>query len=363
MKPLYFLSMALPFLANGQTRDVPIISNLVDAPAVYYAIVSADSVLYKYARGFRSIREQYPIDTQSQFALFSITKTFTAAAILQLQQLGKLQLDDPVSAYLPQYPFLGSITIRQLLAHQSGLNNPMPVRWVHLEEEDPGFDYRAFSTQTLRTHARVRYKPGRKAAYSNLNYLLLGEVIEAVSGQPYQAYILKHVLKGNAGIGFKWSADRAVTGYHSAGFSGLILGFLLDKKKYTEPRQGKLIPFKRTCLNGAAYGGLLASPTGLEQYLRELLRPQNGILSDQSKTDMFTEQPLANGEPSGYALGWHTGQLEGRKYVHHAGGGGGFYLELRIYPELGVASYVLTNKSGFSDKRLLDRLDGWYWER
>ena len=75
---------------------------------------------------------------------------------------------------------------------------------------------------------------------------------------------------------------------------------------------------------------------------------------------MFQDQPLNNDQPSGHSLGWFTGNLNGNKFVHHPGGGGGFYLEMRIYPEKGIATYLLTNKSGFSDQRLLDQLDSHY---
>ena len=360
MKHLLALSLILALLISCQSTETNMIQKTVDAPAVYYSLVRADSVLYSYANGYRSVDGQQPIDEQAQFALFSITKTFTAMAVLHLQEKGQLQIDDPASKYLPQYSFLGDITIRHLLSHQSGLNNPMPVAWVHLAEENADFDYQAFSTETLKTEAKAKRKPGRKAAYSNLNYLLLGEIIEAVSSQPYQQFMRKAILGDNKNIGFKWSSEHAVTGYHDSGISGWILGWLLAKKKYTEPKDGKLIPFKRLYLNGPAYGGLMATPAGLNQFLQHLLSPKDSILSRQTMDQMFTEQPLANGKPSGFSLGWHTGNLDGNRYLHHAGGGGGFYLELRVYPEKGIATYVLTNKSGFSDERLLDKLDQEY---
>ncbi|MEP0365742.1 MAG: serine hydrolase domain-containing protein [Cyclobacteriaceae bacterium] len=328
----------------------------LDAPAVYYGAVSQDSVLCTYKKGNLSITNNQAIDKHSQFALFSITKTFTAISIMQLVENGRISLDDPAIKHLPQYEFLGEITIRQLLTHQSGLNNPIPIRWIHLEEEDGSFDYHRFNSEILKQKAKVKFEPGKKASYSNFNFLILGDIISKVSGLSYQDYIERNVLNTES-IGFQWNQENTVTGYHDSGFQGWILGLLLDKSKFTDTKVENLIPFKKAYLNGSAYGGLLASPNGLNIFLQELLSSESKILSKEMRNAMFMEQPLSNEKPSGHSLGWFTGSLSGEKYVHHAGGGGGYYLELRIYPEQGIASYVLTNKSGFSDQRVLDKLD------
>ncbi|MCG8326657.1 MAG: beta-lactamase family protein [Chitinophagales bacterium] len=357
MKISSFILLMTLFSFNSQAQYQQIIKKQVDAPAVYYAVLNKDTLLHEYTLGNLSLKESPAIDENSQFALFSITKIFTAIAVLQLQEKSQLHLDDQASIYLPQYSFLKGISIRQLLSHQSGLNNPIPIKWIHLKEEAENFDYKNFSRETLQTKAKIKFTPGKKSAYSNLNFLVLGEMIEKITGQDYKEYIQKNILVNNKNISFKWEEENAVTGYHNAGLSGWILGFLMDKKKYTEPKQENLIPIKKSYLNGSAYGGLMANARGLNLFLQELLTPGNLILSESSLKQMFTIQSLSNGKTSGHSLGWFTGTLNQAKYVHHAGGGGGFYLELRIYPELGIASYLLTNKSGFSDKRLLDKLD------
>lgn len=330
---------------------------MLDAPAAIYLMVDADSVLQVYSHGYRNISEEQPVDQGSQFAIFSITKTFTAIAIMQLVEKQKIDLEQHVTHYLPEYPFLDGVHVRHLLAHQSGLNNPLPLSWIHLAEEEKKYDYQAFSHEVLSKKARLKRTPGKKAAYSNLNYLLLGEIIEKVSGQTYRDYITQNILKGNPGISFSWNEETAVTGYHKAGFQGWILGWLIDKDKFTLPKDNGYIPFKTTYLNGAAYGGLNATPEGLRKFLQGLLSDTDLPITARSMRQMWAEQPLNNEKPSGHSLGWFTGQLKGNRYVHHAGGGGGYYSELRVYPDLGIASFLLTNISGFSDQRLLDQLD------
>ncbi len=348
----------MAFLAaacNNSSSDFEDIS----APAIYYGVVSQDSVLYSHKEGNLSVASDQPINAHSQFALFSITKTFTAIGVMQLVQSGKIGLDDRAIKYLPQYTFLGEITIRQLLAHQSGINNPLPIRWIHLAEEDDAFDFEKFNRDILTQKAKVKSEAGTKASYSNLNFVLLGEIISQVASQSYQSYVQENVLNSEE-IGFQWKDENTVTGYHSGGFQGLVLGFLMDKKKYTHPKVNGLIPFKKLNLNGSAHGGLLSSANGLNVFLQELLRADSQILSQDMKQAMYEEQSLSNGKPSGHSLGWFTGNVNGERYVHHPGGGGGYYLEMRIYPEKGIATYLLTNKSGFSDQRILDELDTQY---
>jgi len=328
----------------------------LDAPAIYYGAVSQDSVLYTYKKGNLSITKDQAIDKHSQFALFSITKTFTAIGILQMVESGEISLDDPAIKHLPQYEFLGEITIRHLLTHQSGINNPLPIRWIHLAENDDTFDFEEFNRKVLTQKAKVKSKAGSKAAYSNLNFILLGDIISKVSGLSYQDYISQNVLN-NDEMGFQWKEKNTVTAYHRSGIQGIILGFLMDKKKFTDPKIEGFIPFKKINLNGSAHGGLLSSANGLNLFLQELLSPESTILSQDMKHRMFQEQLLSNGKASGHSLGWFSGSLNGINYVHHPGGGGGFYLEMRIYPEKGIATYLLTNKSGFSDQRILDKLD------
>lgn len=342
---------------NEKINFAPMAAKL-KSPSVYYSMLNAEGVLHTYSSGYSDVIRKTKPDAQTQYALFSATKPFTAIAILQLQEQGFLHLEDKASKYLPEYDVLQHVTIRQLLAHQSGLNNPLPLRWIHLVVEDANFDYQRFSSVTLQRFAKRKYAPGTKSVYSNLNYLALGEIIERVSGEPYQTYLSDHILSGNPGISFKWNTDNIATGYHQKNlFSALLLGLLLDKKKYTAKADHPYLAFQPSYVNGAAYGGLIASAAGLQHFLQQLLNPTTALLQTQSRQLLFAEQMLANGAPSGKALGWFTGGLNGQRYVAHAGGGGGFYSEIRVYPDLELASFLLTNLSGFSDQRLLDRFD------
>jgi D-alanyl-D-alanine carboxypeptidase len=97
--------------------------------------------------------------------------------------------------------------------------------------------------------------------------------------------------------------------------------------------------------------------------VQALLEPESRILSDESRQILFSENILHGGKPSGMAASWFRGELNGHTYFAHAGGGGGYYAEVRIYPELQRGSVILFNRSGMSDERFLDQVDHYFIHR
>lgn len=331
-------------------------------PAVQYRHFTVDSVLVAYDHGLADVARGAPADATITFHGFSVTKTVTALAILQLADRGLMELDAPAASYLPDIPYGSEITIRHLLAHSAGLPNPMPVRWTHLVSAGDAFDADGFFDAVLVRHSRVKSPPNRRYAYSNLGYVLLGRIIERVTGLGYQEYVTTNILEPSglspAELGFTLDPARHATGYHRRrSFSRLLLPLLMDTRTYLKPTQSGWQPFEPFYVNGAAYGGLVGTADGFTRYLQALLDPASGLITDASRRVLFTDNVLSGGERSGMALSWHLGDLDGHRYAAHAGGGGGFYAEIRVYPELQRGSVLLFNRSGFSDARFLDRVD------
>ena len=209
---------------------------------------------------------------------------------------------------------------------------------------------------------RIRSAPNEKFAYSNPGYLLLGRVIEKASGLPYRRYIEQHILEP-LGVQNRLGFERQqhwniATGYHKTFSVGnLLLGILLDKKRFMgESTEGwkSFLPFY---INGSAYGGLLGTPGAYIIFAQHLLKNESRLLSQAGRQEMWRENTLLNGKSAGMSLGWFKGNLDGRAYACHAGGGGGFYCEIRVYTESGLGSVVFMNRSGFSDERFLDKAD------
>jgi CubicO group peptidase (beta-lactamase class C family) len=165
-----------------------------ESPGVQYALASADSVIFSFTGGAANLASNIPVTDATTFLGFSVTKTFTALAVLQLVQEERLSLDDPISRYLDYFPYERSPTIRQTLNHTGGLPNPIPIAWSHTAEEHRSFNRRGFIREVLMKNGELRANPGEAFAYSNIGYLLLGEVIERASGMSYEDYVMTRIV-------------------------------------------------------------------------------------------------------------------------------------------------------------------------
>ena len=338
------------------------------APSVQYALFNKDTILKRFCFGFSDVKNKKVADETASYKLYSITKTFTALAILQLAEQGRLELDQPARIYLPEIPYKTNITIRQLLTHSSGIPNPMPLSWIHAESEHQSFDRDQFFKKIFAIKNKTKSRPNEKYAYSNLGYILLGQIIEKVTGTSYERYVSDNIIRriglNESDLGFELSdINLLAKGYHkTVSFSNLLLGLLIDKSKFMGQTEGKWKPFKNFYVNGVSYGGLIGTPDALIKYIQELLILNNRLLSESSRVMLFTENMTNDNKKTGMCLSWFTGQSDGYKYYTHAGGGGGYYCEMRIYPDQGIGSVVFFNRTGFSDERYLDKVDKLYFE-
>ncbi len=240
----------------------------------------------------------------------------------------------------------------------------MPLKWTHSPAEHAAFDYSAFANGIISHYARLRFDPERKYAYSNVGYLVLGKMIEKVSGLSYASYITRNILEKlgipNEDLGFgPLNPDLHATGYQKRySLMNLLLGAFIDRKKMMKPAvDRKWKPFRTLFVNGQAYGGLIGNGRGIGIFLKDLLNENPVVLTEDSIRQMFTPQKTRDGKETGTSLGWFVGSLRENPYFCHAGGGGGYYCEVRIYPARKAASAIFLNASGMSDERLLDKTD------
>lgn len=331
-------------------------------PSVQYAFFDTNETIFASRYGVKNVSSGEAVDSATTYHLYSVTKTFTALAVLQLVQAGKVRLSDRIIQYIADFPYDSAITVEQLLSHTSGIPNPMPLKWIHLASEHRDFNHDAFFRDIFSKHAKLAFQPGAKFRYSNLGYVFLGQLIEKVSGKPYEEYIAEHIFAKigieNGELAFEIDPARHATGYHKWWTPGnAVLALLIDKGKYMGRREGRWQPFNLLYNNGKAYGGIVGSANGLIRYAQALLRSDATLLDATQKHILFTEKAIG-GQSTGMSFSWFTGTLKGNRYLAHAGGGGGYYVELRIYPDLGVGSAILYNRSGMRDERVLDKVDG-----
>ena len=322
-------------------------------PGVAFAAAWRDGTTIVRSAGFADLRTQRAMTDETPFAWFSVTKLFTATAVMQLHERGRIDLDAPVSQYLPHVRLRRGgreATVRELLAHTAGLPNPIPVTWIHLADE-PGPDLDAMVLARVGADPELDAIPGTKSAYSNLGYLLLGQIVERASGESFERYIQANVLAplGCDASGFTVS-NAFATPYQSRwSFMGLAARWMLDDRFFGPTVGGywELRPFE---VDGAPYGGLGGPVRDLVRLGQMVLAKGEGargrVLSAKSVRAMM-EPALVDGEATSIGLGWHLGEVGGERYVYHLGGGGGYRSELRVYPRLGYAVAVVGNETSF----------------
>ena len=330
-------------------------------PGLQYLVVDAARTQFAYDGGWADIGRQVPVTPATTMMAYSMSKTITAAAVLQLVGAGTLGLDDPVARHVDT-PYGPAITIRQLLSHTSGVPNPIPLRWVHLGARHATFDANAALAAVMAAHPQLAFAPGTKYQYSNIGYWLLGLVVERVSGQPFPAYVTAHVLAplgisaGELGYAIPDPARHA-TGYLAKySFMNLAKRLFIDPE-FIGDYEGRWLRIESHYLNGPAFGGLVGTARGFGRFLQDQLRPKSVLFDEATRNLFYAPQRTTAGAPVPMTLGWHVADLRGVRFYYKEGGGGGFHDEMRIYPAQGVATIVMTNATGCDVKRCLNTVD------
>jgi len=286
------------------------------------------TVLFSGAYGLAD-REQKGANTlDTRFRIGSMNKMFTAVSILQLAQAGKLTLTEPVGTYLTDYPnreIATKVTIHHLLTHTGGTGDIF----------GPDFDTHRLDLKTLDDYVKLygprapTFDPGSRWAYSNYGMLLLGVVIERVSGQSYYDYVAEHVFKP-AGMTRSGSepenqpvADRSVGYMRGRGATG---GWM---------RNTETLPYRGTSAGGgySTVGDLLKFATAL----------MNHTLLNAENTNLLITGKVNVGQGRMYAYGFEDATRDGIRVVGHGGGAPGMNGELRIFPASGFVVAVLSN--------------------
>lgn len=278
-----------------------------------------------YSRGFGARDDEGGANgAQTSFRVGSITKGFTAVAILQLAEAGLLAPEDTVGQHLPEYPAVGAdLTLHQLLSHTAGLPNYTEDAALMARRDQ------AISPEELLASfwaAPLEFEPGTQYRYSNSGYAVLGAVIERVTGQTYAEYLqqsvfdpagLKRTVVGDA----EGAADRAL-GYTSDPLGRLLPAFPVDMS----------LPY--------AAGAIRSTALDLAGWHAALMGDR--LLTPESRQLMST--PVLEG----YAYGWGIQEQEGLELVRHSGGIDGFGSDFIRVPELDLAVVVLLNSDALS---------------
>ncbi len=301
-------------------------------PGLALAIVQDGQVIYQ--RGFgRADTSGRAVTPQTPFIIGSATKSFTALAIMQLVEAGKIDLDAPVQRYLPWFRVAdltasASITVRHLLSHTSGIS-----RYVgRVQFASNG---NATADQRVRELAAVdlTHPPGEVFQYSNSNYVVLGLLIQVVSGQSYQDYLQQHIF-APLHLGHTFTdemealRDGAATGYR------WWFGYPFPAN----------VPYP---VDQLAAGYLYASAEDLARYLLMYMRDgrmdEGFILSEAGIAEMIRAQTRLVSRDGSYGLGWFIEDLQGNTLIRHGGEVANFRAEMAFLPEHRLGIVMLTN--------------------
>jgi CubicO group peptidase (beta-lactamase class C family) len=316
----------------GPTDIDTIVDSHIDqrGPGVAVAVVMGTEVVHRKGYGLASLERDEAIEPETVFCLGSTTKPFTASAIMLLEQQGKLALDDPVTAHLPDYPKTGrNISIAHLLTHTSGIKNYVALDnfWDELSGRDLSPDALIALFQDL----PLLFRPGARYSYSNSNYCLLGRIIERISGMSYGEFIGAHVfeplrMRQSYYLGDDRNIPRRASGYDRG-----------DRGYQPARYLSMTLPYA---------AGSLGST--VEDLIRWDAALWDGRWVDGSVQErMYTPVELTNGRTENYGLGWGLGEYRGHRVVHHAGGVPGFSAFVGRFLNDRVTIFILSNLGGF----------------
>ena len=295
-------------------------------PSASLAIVKDGKIAYVQAYGVARLDSNLAAKPDMQYSIGSISKQFTAAAILMLQEQGKLTLDDPVSKWMPGLTRADQVTIRELLSHTSGYQDYWPQDYVMPMMLKP-----TTAQQIIDTWAKkpLDFDPGTKYQYSNTNYVIAGLIVEKASGMPMLQLLHQRIFDP---LGMKSIAnvdEAKLPDTDPEGYMRYALGPLRPA-----PKEGKGWIF--------AAGELAMTAEDLAKW--DISMISQTVLKPASYREMEREIVLKNGVGTRYGLGVQVRSVDGHRVLSHGGEVSGFTAENMVLPDDGIAIIVQTNQ-------------------
>jgi CubicO group peptidase (beta-lactamase class C family) len=319
-----------PALGGRIDRIAQQVLEQTGVPSASVAIVQHGKLVYTHAYGNAHLATgktpPIPATPEMRYSIGSISKQFTATAILLLQEQKKLSLDDPVGKYIPGLTRGDQVTIRQILSHTSGYQDFWPEDYV-MTTMRPAVT----AQQIIDMWAKkpLDFEPGTQWQYSNTNFVIAGAIIEKITGKPYFDFLAEHIFRP-LGMTSVWNSDQA----------------LLPPSDATPYYRHALGPLRIAPQEGFGWmfgaGELAMTAHDLALWDQSLLA--QSILKPESYAQMFTEIKLNDGKGTHYGLGVGIGERSGHLALEHSGEVSGFVSDNVVLVDDGAAVAVLTNQ-------------------
>ena len=333
------IALALPVASRLAGQLPPAITAKIDAavdkaladsgaPSASIAVVKDGRIAYVKAYGEARLDPPTAARPEMRYSIGSVSKQFMAAAILLLVEDGKLSLDDKVARYLPNLTRAGEITIRQLLSHTSGYQDYYPLDYVAPFMQKP-----VTADDILKTWAgkALDFGPGTRWQYSNTNYVAAGRILERVTGMSLTSFLQTRIF-GPLGMTSVIDLDeKFLTESDAAGYTRFGLG---PARPAAPEGRGWLF----------AAGELAMTAQDLARWDISLI--EHKLLKPGSLDTMMNPVRLANGAPTGYALGVSVADANGHPMLRHGGAVSGFVSLNTVWPDARAAMVVFANMDG-----------------
>lgn len=304
-------------------------------PGLLLGIIDNGKLIFKKAYGSANIKKNIPNNYSVKYNVASVSKQFTAAAIMKLVLEQKISLNDDIHKYLPSFPDYGTpITIDNLLYHTSGIRDYMVLMWLTgISFEDPFTNKDAL--QLITKQKELNFKPGTRCVYSNANYILLAEIVEKVTSLTLSEYAQTNLFEQ--------------LGMNETGFgksqSEIALSYGTTEKRY--------IPYKN---NNTAIGD-----GGLYTTLNDLLKWDAQFYDSTSLNHkLLTLGKLNNGNPLSYGMGIMTGRYRNETIQMHPGAFLGYRAELLRFPKKGISIICLGNTEDINPETITRQISDIY---
>jgi D-alanyl-D-alanine carboxypeptidase len=341
MKKLTLFTLIFAFIAGILAAEAPFDAKAVDAlvaaevkarglVGITLAVARDGKLVLSRGYGLASLADRRPVSEETMFAIGSVTKEFTCACILLLAEDGKLSPQDKVAKYYPSLTKADGITLLDLMNHVSGYPDYYPLDFV---------DRRMKTVQpideVIRLYAtgKLDFEPGTRYSYSNTGYLILGRIVEKVSGEPFGDFLARRILKP---LGMEHTTyepdptgERFANGYTTFALSG------------PEPAE----PEAKGWIGGA--GAIYSTGTDLVRW--DLALMSGKVLKPESYKLMTSPRKLADGRMSGYGCGLSVGDRDGKAVLGHNGAVAGFLAYNTMVPSAGTAVALVSNFDASGD--------------
>lgn len=291
------------------------------------AVARDGEMIVERASGLADLEFEAPADTETIFRIGSVTKQFTAAAIMKLVERGELALDDPISDYLPDFDAGGrTVTIRQLLNHASGV--PSYTSQPDFFPKGAPLDLSHEELLAFVADVPFDFEPGEGWNYSNTGYYLLGMIIEAVDGRSYAQFVQDELFDPLGLTRTRYGSERDIIPNRAQGYD---LG-----------PDGELVNDALISMNTPGAAGALVSTAG------DLVRWQMALTAGQAVTEASYREMIESSVPTGqgdarYGFGLQITETDGQRRISHGGGIPGFNSTLTLLPDEGLHVTAISN--------------------